>query len=365
MRQSQRYSATLQAYNTSLQNDMDAEKARREDAARAKEALEGRVAELGGLVKSNERMLSLEKEAAAKLRDEREAAAAEAAALRGELEAARAERDALAAAAKALRDELEEIKAAGGRSADAVEAMCSNKATLEAQLAAQRTMLDALRAELGAEREGQAVAEGLAGSRGSELGDLQAQVATLRESLADAERRASESELIRRKLHNTIQELKGNIRVFCRVRPPLPAELEAGAGGGSSAGGDPVATTFPASGAAAAERGAGKVPPNYLGSRELLASLSPLLFALPTPRTRSPPSPLTPPLTPPPTSPTGDLLGRGLEIVVPGSLTGQPPQKHAFAFDKVFAPTAGQAAIFEEISELVQSALDGHKVLLI
>lgn len=23
-------------------------------------------------------------------------------------------------------------------------------------------------------------------------------------------------------LHNQIQELKGNIRVFCRVRPPLP-----------------------------------------------------------------------------------------------------------------------------------------------
>ena len=28
----------------------------------------------------------------------------------------------------------------------------------------------------------------------------------------------------RRKLHNTILELKGNIRVFCRVRPLLPGE---------------------------------------------------------------------------------------------------------------------------------------------
>ena len=28
-----------------------------------------------------------------------------------------------------------------------------------------------------------------------------------------------EQEALRRALHNTIQELKGNIRVFCRVRP--------------------------------------------------------------------------------------------------------------------------------------------------
>ena len=47
----------------------------------------------------------------------------------------------------------------------------------------------------------------------------QAQVVSLQESLDAAEKRAHDGELIRRKLHNTIQELKGNIRVFCRVRP--------------------------------------------------------------------------------------------------------------------------------------------------
>jgi hypothetical protein len=58
----------------------------------------------------------------------------------------------------------------------------------------------------------------------------------------------------------------------------------------------------------------------------------------------------------------GDLLGRALDITVPGSLTGQAPTKHSFTFDKVFGPSADQGAVFEEISELIQSALDGHKV---
>ncbi|KAI0032674.1 P-loop containing nucleoside triphosphate hydrolase protein [Vararia minispora EC-137] len=35
----------------------------------------------------------------------------------------------------------------------------------------------------------------------------------------ELEQEAREAEMVRRKLHNLVQELKGNIRVFCRVRP--------------------------------------------------------------------------------------------------------------------------------------------------
>ena len=37
--------------------------------------------------------------------------------------------------------------------------------------------------------------------------------------MAALQSKLQEQEQLRRALHNTIQELKGNIRVFCRVRP--------------------------------------------------------------------------------------------------------------------------------------------------
>jgi kinesin family protein C1 len=75
----------------------------------------------------------------------------------------------------------------------------------------------------------------------------QAQIEKLQASLTDAERRVYESELIRRKLHNTIQELKGNIRVFCRVRPANQNETKEVA--------DSMAVDFPSAGELAGTRG--------------------------------------------------------------------------------------------------------------
>lgn len=38
-------------------------------------------------------------------------------------------------------------------------------------------------------------------------------------------------------------------------------------------------------------------------------------------------------------------------------------QKHSFKFDRVFVPDVSQEDVFEDISQLVQSALDGYKVI--
>lgn len=107
--------------------------------------------------------------------------------------------------------------------------------------------------------------------------------------------RAFETE--RRKLHNTIQELKGNIRVFCRIRPLLKDET-----------GD-------------------------LKHIELVDDKSLALV-------KSADSP-------------NESVATGLK---------GKASRYDFQFDKVFKPNSGQSEVFEEISQLVQSAIDGYHV---
>lgn len=100
----------------------------------------------------------------------------------------------------------------------------------------------------------------------------------------------------RRYLHNTIQELKGNIRVFCRVRPRIPRE-----------------------------------------SAKLLCSIN-------------------------------FLDESTMEIAraeySDSAISGNKNRatKQEFSFDKIFPPSATQAQVFEELSMLVQSALEGYNV---
>ncbi|NXO00603.1 CTK2 protein, partial [Rhinopomastus cyanomelas] len=100
-------------------------------------------------------------------------------------------------------------------------------------------------------------------------------------------------EMERRRLHNLVQELKGNIRVFCRVRPVLPEEQEKQKG--------PELLHFPSS-----------------DGKSLVLSRP--------------------------------------EECHRGSV------RYDFSFDRVFPPGASQREVFEEISLLVQSALDGYSV---
>ncbi|KAF2674060.1 carboxy-terminal kinesin 2 [Microthyrium microscopicum] len=105
-------------------------------------------------------------------------------------------------------------------------------------------------------------------------------------------------ETLRRKLHNQVQELKGNIRVFCRVRPTLEDEEE--------------------------ENAKIKYP---------------------------------------------DLDDEAKEVVIFGAETKSAlgnvtrPQ-HPFSFDRVFGPSSTNGEIFDEISQLIQSALDGYNVCI-
>lgn len=109
----------------------------------------------------------------------------------------------------------------------------------------------------------------------------------------EATEKLRKEETLRRQLHNTIQELKGNIRVFCRVRP-----------GPSSDG----SLTFP----------------DVENSTQI--------------EVRGPDE--------------KNSLGKDIT------------KTHPFAFDRVFSPSSTNQEVFDEISQLIQSALDGYNVCI-
>eukprot|EP00615_Pteridomonas_danica_P011898 CAMPEP_0114331298 /NCGR_PEP_ID=MMETSP0101-20121206/2313_1 /TAXON_ID=38822 ORGANISM="Pteridomonas danica, Strain PT" /NCGR_SAMPLE_ID=MMETSP0101 /ASSEMBLY_ACC=CAM_ASM_000211 /LENGTH=1158 /DNA_ID=CAMNT_0001461573 /DNA_START=37 /DNA_END=3517 /DNA_ORIENTATION=- len=119
-------------------------------------------------------------------------------------------------------------------------------------------------------------------------------------TLVELETKVREGETKRRKMHNLIQELRGNVRVFARVRPFLPNDKIKEAN-----------------------------PKPWLVVR-------------------------------------GD--GVGLDVMgstptAKGSVMDEYPV-YSFEYDKAFHPSQGQDAVFEEVSEFVQSALDGYNVCL-
>merc|ERR1712142_433164 len=106
----------------------------------------------------------------------------------------------------------------------------------------------------------------------------------------------------RRKLHNAVQELKGNIRVFCRLRPMLEDER-------SKCGG----------------RDAEHINILSENNVELVKTVD---------------------------TDVSDSVAAGLN----------KNTKYEFEFDRVFGPSSTQGDVFTELSQLVQSALDGYNV---
>ena len=176
----------------------------------------------------------------------------------------------LASERNALHEEAEKLRqeATGAEARIAAAKEEASKAVAEAEEKSSR--LSQLEGELEALQECTMGLEG--GDQKELLQRMVSKIASLENSVAAAEAR-------RREAHNQLVELKGNIRVFCRLRPHVR----------------PVATVGPD--------------------------------------------------------------GTSVRLVAEG-------KEHVFVFDRAFTPEVCQEQVFDEVSDVVQSALDGYKVCL-
>lgn len=136
-------------------------------------------------------------------------------------------------------------------------------------------------------------------SQSRAFADLDSRLQNAIKAAEEAKDKLRTEETLRRKLHNQVQELKGNIRVYCRVRPTLDSDS-----------------------ADASARIA--FPDNSTDAKEL------------------------------------EVLGPEEK----NSLGKISTRTNSFSFDRVFAPDSINAEVYGEISQLVQSALDGYNVCI-
>ncbi|KAH9086407.1 hypothetical protein LEN26_020170 [Aphanomyces euteiches] len=115
--------------------------------------------------------------------------------------------------------------------------------------------------------------------------EVRTQLAAQLEYVAELERQVHEGNILRRQMHNTIQELRGNVRVHVRLRPFLPSDGE-------------------------------------------LTKMKTSCWS----------------------------VDEDNSTVFNG--------KHRFTFDKLFGQTRGQEHIFNEVSDFIQSAIDGYHVCI-
>ena len=124
-----------------------------------------------------------------------------------------------------------------------------------------------------------------------------------------------------------VQDLKGNIRVFCRVRPLLAAEAAAAEAAQAAAAVAAQAAEKTSGGRVGAKNPLVRQGSSSGGSGDAAARPSMAVEV-----------------------PLGDVEAKRLKV----------DRRHDFAFDRVFAPGTAQATVFEDVGDLVQSVMDGY-----
>uniref|UniRef100_A0A6V7QUD3 Kinesin-like protein n=1 Tax=Ananas comosus var. bracteatus TaxID=296719 RepID=A0A6V7QUD3_ANACO len=263
----QEYNTSLQQYNSNLQADVVKNGEAISKLQKEKSAMMETLASLRDHANSVKNQLESSRSSQQEAIRQKEELTKEVGCLRSELRQVRDDRDHSLAQVQSLSVEVANYKELSGKSLKDLDILITKTTALEL---ADITAIEAVTTN---EKQKRTVKD-------------------LQDRLSDAEFQISEGEKLRKKLHNTILELKGNIRVFCRVRPVL----------------------------------------GYSDCSEKEGAVVSYPTAL-------------------------EFAGRGIDLT-------NNAQKYSFTFDKVFNHEASQEDVFIEISQLVQSALDGYKVCI-
>ncbi|XVF04009.1 hypothetical protein REPUB_Repub05bG0043500 [Reevesia pubescens] len=276
----QEYNSSLQLYNSKLQTDLDTAHETIKRGEKERSSIVENLHNLRGQHKSLQDQLISSIASQDEAMKQKDALLNEVACLRMELHQIKDDRDRYQQQAQSLVGEVSKYKE-----------LATNSSELEEKCLSQGNQIQILHDQLAVAERKLQMSDMSALETRVEYEGQKKLINELQNRLEDAEFKLIEGEKLRKKLHNTILELKGNIRVFCRVRPQLPDESSSNQG---------------------------------------------KVFSYPT---------------------SMEYLGRGIDMMQNG-------QKHSFTFDQVFMPDASQEEVFVEISQLVQSAMDGYKVCI-
>ncbi|CAH8390031.1 unnamed protein product [Eruca vesicaria subsp. sativa] len=276
----QEYNSSLQLYNSKLQGDLDEAHETIKRGEKERSAIVENIGNLKGQFSALQDQLAASKASKDDIMKQKAELVNEISSLKVELQQAKDERDHHLTELKTLQTEANKYN-------DFKDTITELETTCSSQSNQIKELQDRL---VSCDRRLQ-MSDLTTFEKMNEFEDQKQTIIDLKSRVEEAELKLVEGEKLRKKLHNTILELKGNIRVFCRVRPLLPGENN---------GDEGKAISYPAS---------------------------------------------------------LELLGRGIDLL-------QNAQKHSFTFDKVFLPNTTQEDVFIEISQLVQSALDGYKVCI-
>ncbi|KAL1537743.1 Kinesin-like protein KIN-14C [Salvia divinorum] len=287
----QEYNTSLQQYNSRLQSELHETNETLKHVEKEKAAVVENLSTLRGHYSSMQEQLATSRDLQNEVIKQKEALASEVTSLKGNLLQIRDDRDRQLFQVQALSTEVVKYRECAGKTAAELDSFSGKMKELESTCLCQTEQIKQLQEQLAFAEKKLKLSDMSATETRSEFEEQKTFIHELQDRLADAELKITEGEKLRKKLHNTILELKGNIRVFCRVRPFLSDD---------GVGADTKVISFPTA---------------------------------------------------------TETMGRGIDVTQNG-------QKLSFTFDKAFMPDTSQQEVFVEISQLVQSALDGYKVCI-